>query len=546
IKVPYMQFERDVVFHNRFEREEAVGKRLSHPKIIRVLTPQRKSRMYIAMEYVEGVSLRAIMRESPKMAPARALGLAQQLGEALEYMHGQGVIHRDLKPENIFITNEGLVKILDFGLAKLTQPEGAPARSQAMTADAVTDPGTVLGTMGYMSPEQVRGQVADARSDIFSFGAILYEMLSGKRAFHGATAADTLSSILKDDPPELTETNRNISPALERIVRHCLEKNPAQRFHSARDVAFDLESMSGSSSTVAMKATQAAQRRYMRTALLLAGLAAVVAGTFYAGRMMGVKSGHSAPPDIHQLTFRNGTVHSARFAPDGQTAVYSAAWEGKAEEIFTTSAQSPESRSLELRDAELLAISSSGQMALKLQPRGEGNFARPGTLATMPLTGGAPRAVLDNVESADWSPDGSQMAVVQYSGGQFSLQYPVGKVLFQAPLWISHLRVSPSGEQVAFLNHPFGGDEGSVMVVDKAGKAKELSSGWLTLQGLAWSPDGREIWFTGTRYGANRALYADSLDGKERMVERVPGMLTLQDISPQGQLLMTHAYERFV
>src|SRR5262249_46043588 len=177
----------------------------------------------------------------------KAIDYAAQIARALSAAHEKSIVHRDLKPENLFVTRDGRVKILDFGLAKLTQQEeGAPA-SNLPTATPTTESGIVMGTVGYMSPEQVRGRPADARSDIFSFGSILYEMLSGRRAFQGDSAADTMSAILKEDPPDLSSTNQNVSPGLERIVRHCLEKNPEQRFQSARDLAFDLETLSGGS-----------------------------------------------------------------------------------------------------------------------------------------------------------------------------------------------------------------------------------------------------------------------------------------------------------
>jgi eukaryotic-like serine/threonine-protein kinase len=544
VKVLPAGFAADPDRLRRFEQEARATAALNHPNILAVFDiGSLDGTPYVVCELLEGETLRERLRAGA-LQVRKSVETALQIAQGLAAAHEKGIVHRDLKPENIFLTSDGRVKILDFGLAKLAQADSSVRQSLAITAEAQTDPGTVLGTMGYMSPEQVRGVVTDARSDLFSFGAILYEMLAGRRAFQGTTSADTISAILKEDPPDLIETNRNISPALERIVRHCLEKSPEQRFHSARDVAFDLEALSATSGTVAMKAAKAVGRRRARIGIYLATGVTVIVAAFLAGRTTSPGGAGNAAPEIQQLTFRRGSVQGAAFAPDGRTVVYSAAWEGGPDEIFTTSEQSPESRSLEIKDAVLLAISSTGQLAIKQHPRIGGPYARPGTLATVPLTGGSPRALLDNVEAADWSPDGSQMAVVQHSAGQFSLQYPLGKTLFSSPLWVSHPRISPSGKWVVFLNHPFGGDEGSVMLVDQAGNVKELSRGWLTLQGLAWSPDGKEIWFTGTRVGGNRALYAVTVEGKERQVTRVPGILTLWDISPQGRVLMTEHYDR--
>src|SRR5207245_226525 len=191
-------------------------------------------------ERLEGETMRQ-RTSGTALAQRRAIDYALQMAHGLAAAHEKGIVHRDLKPDNVFITKDGRVKILDFGVAKLTQPDGGQSQTDIPTRRVDTDPGVVIGTVGYMSPEQVRGKGIDHRSDIFSLGAILYEMLSGRRAFHGESAADTMSAILKEDPPELSETNKTVSPALERLVNHCLEKNPESRFHSASDLAFALE-----------------------------------------------------------------------------------------------------------------------------------------------------------------------------------------------------------------------------------------------------------------------------------------------------------------
>jgi len=238
IKILPASFSADPDRLQRFAQEARAAAALSHPNILSIHDiGEDRGAPYVVSELLEGETLRDRLRTGP-LSSRKAIDYARQIASGLAAAHEKGIVHRDLKPENLFLTNDGRVKILDFGLAKLTRPEAGDASGDAPTQQVGTDAGTVMGTVGYMSPEQVRGKHADPRSDIFAFGAILYEMLSGKRAFHGDSPADTMSAILKDDPPELAETNRNVSPALERMVRHCLEKNPAERFQSARDVAF--------------------------------------------------------------------------------------------------------------------------------------------------------------------------------------------------------------------------------------------------------------------------------------------------------------------
>ena len=238
-------------------------------------------------------------------------------------------------------------------------------------------------------------------------------------------------------------------------------------------------------------------------------------------------------------------VHAARFAPDGKTIIYSAAWEGKSLQLFTTRPESPESHELEPAGADVLAVSSSGEMALSLASHPKAGFLYSGTLARVPLVGGAPREILEGVEWADWSPDGSTLAVVRQEQGRHRLEFPLGKVLYQADGWIGHLRVAPKGDMVAFIDHPqLGDDGGALTVVDLAGKTKTLSTGWDSIQGVAWSPGGDEIWFTATRTGGDRSLYAVNLSGTVRLLARVPGELTLLDVGRDGNVLLTRGNDR--
>src|SRR3984893_898470 len=230
IKVPYLQFESDVVFYSRFEREEQVGRRLDHPNIIKVLTPARKSRMYIAMEYVEGVSLRALMRDKQTLETEKALEIACQICEALVYMHSQGVVHRDLKPENILITHEGRVKIMDFGIA-------LDESARRLTWSGLS---STIGTPDYMAPEQVSGRRGDVRTDIYSLGTILYEMLTGHLPYSGPNVYNVMRAKTAEDPQPPTAFKPDLDPHLEEIVLHPIERNPRDRYATAGQMLEDL------------------------------------------------------------------------------------------------------------------------------------------------------------------------------------------------------------------------------------------------------------------------------------------------------------------
>ena len=555
IKVLPKSFSADADRLQRFMQEARAAAALNHPNILSIYDiGEENGSPYIVSELLEGTTLREQLRSGP--LPARkAIDYALQAARGLAAAHDKGIVHRDLKPENIFVTDDGRVKILDFGLAKLTRPEASGPGGESMTAQVNTEPGHVLGTAGYMAPEQVRGKATDHRSDIFAFGSILYEMLSGKRAFRGETAADTMSAILKEEPEELSETGRNVAAPLERIVRHCLEKNPAQRFQSASDVAFALEaltdstsgSQTGAQATVAEAvpsgahaATGAGSRKKTGLIFAVALAASVIAGG--VGWWLG-RGKPATPPEYQQITFRTGSIDNARFAPDG-SIIYGATWEGGDSQLYISREDEPGTRELGLKNADLLAISKNGELAVRLNTTYYSGYARSGTLARVPLSGGTPREVLDNVQDADWAANGESMAVVRYvpENGHWKLEYPIGKVLLDGINWISHPKISPDGKWVAFADHenPEGDDEGSLAVVDLEGHEKKLASGWASLQGIVWSPKGDEIWFTATSSGSATNPRAVTLTGRQRVLTNVPGGMWLEDMRDGVALMVAN------
>ena len=427
IKVLPASFSADPDRLRRFEQEARAAGLLNHPNITIVYdigTNAIDGAPYVVQEFLEGETLRAELAGG-RFSPRKATDYALQIARGLAAAHDKAIVHRDLKPENLFVTKDGRVKILDFGLAKLTQQDGGAPSTNLPTETRGTEPGVVLGTLGYMSPEQVRGQPADARSDIFSFGAILYEMLSGKRAFQGDSAADTMSAILREDPPDLSATNQNVSPVLERIVRHCLEKKPEQRFHSAHDVGFDLEALSTDSGH-ATPAPALGARRFRRAPLgaVLAAIA-VAAAAFILGR----RGAEKEPLSFQQLTFRRGFIFSARFGPDGQTFVFTASWDGALPKIFSGRPGTAEHTALGKPDRNLASVSSTGELLVQIGVQSIRAFTLAGTLAQVPLAGGSPRPLQENIQWADWAPGGTRFALVRDAAGKNQLEFPIGSRL---------------------------------------------------------------------------------------------------------------------
>jgi len=529
----------------RFEREAQAAAALNHPNILSVYdVGVHNGSPYIVAELLEGETLREKLRAGA-IPVRRAVDYSLQIAHGLAAAHEKGIIHRDLKPENLFITKDGRLKILDFGLAKLIEPEGAVSPSQA-TRSMETKNGIVLGTVGYMSPEQVRGQPADHRSDLFNVGVVIYEMLTGRRVFDGETQADVLSAILKEDPPELVTTGYPIPPGLGRLVHHCLEKDPGQRFQSTRDLGFALDAISGTTTSSQALAEGAGRKRNSYRATIVAALALAVGSGL--GLVTGLRFGSNAtPPSFHPLTGRRGTIYSARFAPDAQTIIYGARWEGGRTELFLTRPESPESRSEGIADSTIFAISSSGEMAVSLACRDDGvPLSCRGTLAKVPLGGGAPREIAEKVSYADWSPDGKNLAIVRRAEERIRLEFPIGKVLYETGGNISSPRVSPEGDCVAFVDHPTAGDDaGSVTLIDQHGNKRTLSSGFSSVEGLAWSPKGDELWFVAGIAGSPpNTLSAVTRSGKNRILASFPGFAQLQDVSRDGRVIITQSSSR--
>jgi serine/threonine protein kinase len=558
IKVLPSEFASDPERLKRFEREARAASGLSHPNIVTVYdVGKTDSLVYIAIELVDGESLHDLLLAGP-LPVRKLLDIATQIADGLAAAHEQGIIHRDLKPRNVMVSRAGFVKILDFGLAKLTSPASGPSHSFSRTiprpdAESATTDGVVLGTTDYMSPEQARGQIVDFRSDQFSFGAVLYEMITGRRAFGRSTAADTLSAILQQEPSPAERLRPDCPAPLRWILERCLAKAAADRYSSTRDLARELQSLSEHLSEVSGEQPPAreAPPRSRRT-VAIAASALVLLAAVAAWLVVPELRRRPVEPQFRRLTFRPGLVSRALFVPNSNSILYSATWEGESAQTFLKLPESTSmDRSLESGPEIPMAYSEDGsQVLVVLGPSLAPKFLS-GTLAWRPVLGGRPRPILDNSGWADWARHAHRLAVVRDEGAERRIEIrdadgALERVVFRTSGGISFVRFSPREDSVAFFHHSSDIDPaGEVRVVTVDGRSsRALTPRFAFCRGLSWNRKSGEIWFTiagdGKTAGGLRAV---ALSGQSRLVYSIPGDFVLQDVSSGGDACLLTSSE---
>jgi aminoglycoside phosphotransferase (APT) family kinase protein len=523
----------------RFRHEARAIARIAHPNICTLHDlGEDHSSIFLVMEYVDGVTLAQRLEDGP-LPLAPALRTAIQIADALDHAHRHGVVHRDVKPSNVMLTRNSL-KLLDFGLAKLKEPdERLP--TYATQSARLTEVGTIVGTLPYMAPEQIEGREVDARTDLFSFGVVLYEMICGRRPFAGDSRASIMAAIVAADAPTPSSLRPETPASLERLVLRCLAKDPDDRWQTARDLAAELRWIA-EAGAASVPRTHVGSRRF---ALWATVGGAVLAAALFAVMLPSIRPAPRVA-EHRQVTYRKGAVSSARFTPDGRNFVYSASWEGQPYAAFLGRPESPDVRNLQLEDARILSISRAGDMAVLFGPQNIARAFGVRTMARIPMAGGARRDWLTGIVDADWIPGTDALAVIRDPGGgrPWAVEFPVGTKVHEArAVW--SLRVSPDGRRVAFFEGPTGvfdsAPEAMITVIDSSGHKSTLSRDLVGI-GLAWAPSGNEIWFTAARVrqpSTGPQLQAVSLSGVERTVYTAPDWLVLHDISADGSVLLS-------
>jgi hypothetical protein len=538
----------------RFEREARILATLNHPNIATLYGIERQGGVLaLVMELVEGDTLHEhLRRASPAgrgLALAEVVRIARQIIDALDAAHEKGVVHRDLKPANVKLTPDDVVKVLDFGLAKAIVAADADdhAAETRTLALADTQPNAVMGTAAYMSPEQARGLAVDRRTDIWAFGCVLFEMLAGRAAFARSTGSDTIAAVLTGEI-DWTALPSNLPPAVRQLVGRCLERSTKARLRDIADARPYLDDAaaapvaSGTSAAAGPAPRAGVSRRALLTSSAAVGLLGAGIGSAFAGR----GSEAAAVPSFQRLTFRRGLIRTARFGPDFQTVLYGALWDGDVCRVYTVRPESPESSPVASRPATPLAVSSTGELALALGTHMRGIMTY-GTLARMPLAGGAPRELQDQVKYADWTPDGRELALVRRMDDRDVLEFPAGVPIAQppAPRGFSFPRISPRGDAVAvFELDSADWLFGKVVIFDRSGARRAESAGYFNVFGLAWHGD--EVWFTAADELPllRNAVQAMHVSGSVRIVARVPGNTSLHDIAPDGRVLIARTEDR--
>jgi eukaryotic-like serine/threonine-protein kinase len=549
IKVLPARFSSSPELRERFEREARAISSLNHARICTLHDVGHQDGVdFLVMEYLEGESLAEKLLKGA--LPIRAaLRIGMEVCEALDVAHRAGIVHRDLKPANIMLTKSG-AKLMDFGLAKASAASGGASRTAPLLSAAetisgpspispLTGAGQVIGTIQYMSPEQIEGKEADARSDVFALGAVFYEMATGRRPFEGKSQISVASAILEKDPAPVRQLQPLTPPAFERVVSTCLQKNPEERFQSARDIRLELQWIA--ENPIAETKPGQAPAAHRSLSLLPWALAGALAIATAAGAWLYHRNvGSAAIPTYKQLTFERGFVYAARFAPDGRSVVYSASWDGQPLQIYSTDPGSPESRALNLLNSTLFAASAK-DLAISIGCRDRYIGDCQGTLALVPISGGAPRELAEEVVAADWTADGSEMAIVRHTEGTYRVEYPRGKVIYESHKPLGFVRIAPDGKSLAIAQSVGEwGDAGRLFVLDANGKQITHSQMYVSLEGVAWPPSGEEVWLAGTTdAGWADAIYALRMNGQERIVLRLPGMVRLHDISRDGAVLLS-------